>query len=403
MAGTDRPAGVQVPLEDRARAEGARALAAHLVEAPPGAGAGVVEGPDVLAGVEVRPTRAGVMDPLVVREERASFGIGPGQRPVVAEDVRDSGGDHLADRRASRHVDHRLVLDDPVDADRTGGIRLRGLHRAPDGAGTHRQDRSGVLGGLAEHLLGGLAADRAVGAVLLDRHRPVDDEQMVLGIGLVERLVGRVPGGRHHQFVVVHRQQAEHQLLDGGAAGAQGALHAAGAFLELQPDHIGLGDRAELPGDLLGGGRWGAGGRGGTSHREDRRQSPTELQEVTPLDPSPGEVLDECRFLPALRLVRHATAISSRADAAPVGSRLRRTSQRDASALILTRLSVYGTCSGRSGSARTARTATHRQPWVTQSIHCSTPSPVRAEVSITLAVGFTAARLRRKSSLSKSR
>ena len=59
-----------------------------------------------------------------------------------------------------------------------------------------------------------------------------------LGVeGRLERRFGLMTGGREERLVVVERKEIENQIIDGGMRGAQKRFSAAGALLELQPDH----------------------------------------------------------------------------------------------------------------------------------------------------------------------
>src|SRR5512145_2333381 len=109
VARADGPAGARVPLEDRAGGERRRALAAHVIQAPALAGALIVERLDVLAGVEVRAPLALIVDPGAVREHRAAISVEI-WHAAEREEVHDGRSDHVADRRATRDVHHRLVL-----------------------------------------------------------------------------------------------------------------------------------------------------------------------------------------------------------------------------------------------------------------------------------------------------
>ncbi len=70
VARADGPVGAAVPLENRAWGKSARALAADLVETPATPGRVVVEILDVLAGIEVSPPGALVVNPAAVSESR---------------------------------------------------------------------------------------------------------------------------------------------------------------------------------------------------------------------------------------------------------------------------------------------------------------------------------------------
>jgi hypothetical protein len=97
--------------------------------------------------------------------------------------------------------------------------------------------------------------------------------------GRLARRFGLVAGGGHQRLVVVERDDVEDQFFERRMLGAQQRFRAAGAFLEVQPDHrrpLGLLDG--LGDGRLGAGRQAQGGRRGRA----------ELHEFAPVDAQPA-------------------------------------------------------------------------------------------------------------------
>lgn len=102
--------------------------------------------------------------------------------------------------------------------------------------------------------------------------------------GVFERLLGLPARGGHNRLVIVHREQVEDDLRDGGIRGAQERLGIAGAVLELQP-HQGQARRGlERRGD-----------RAGVARRQGQHggHEAAKLEELAPGDPSMVEGLFE--------------------------------------------------------------------------------------------------------------
>jgi hypothetical protein len=131
----------------------------------------VVEGLDELAGVEVRPAVALVVDALAVEHLRAALAVQLGDL-VEGQHVGDHAGHHLGDRRAAGHLDDGLVGDDLVDGRGLRGVGLGGLHAAPAGAGTPGDDGLAVLGHALQLLDEGLARLDAEHPVLVQGGLP---------------------------------------------------------------------------------------------------------------------------------------------------------------------------------------------------------------------------------------
>ena len=128
VARLDRRARAFVPAHHRAGVVGHRALAAHLVKAISLARVLVVPRLDEQAGIVIRPAIAGVVNAASVEL------LGPAQASRAPESGRAPADasprhHHVGDRRAARHVDHRLVHQ-LVNRRGAGRIRLGGLHAA---------------------------------------------------------------------------------------------------------------------------------------------------------------------------------------------------------------------------------------------------------------------------------
>ena len=113
MARHDRPAGSLVVADGGAVVEGLRPLAAELVEAVALAVSGVVEILGILAGVEVGPALAVVVDPLAVGEQRAVQAV-DGRQLAEGEEVDDGGGEVVGVEGAAGEVDDRSPREAPA-------------------------------------------------------------------------------------------------------------------------------------------------------------------------------------------------------------------------------------------------------------------------------------------------
>jgi hypothetical protein len=99
---------------------------------------------------------------------------------------------------------------------------------------------------------------------------------------LLERALGGVPGRRHQRVLIVERDQIEHQIADRRLCGADHALHAAGALLQLQPDHGRSPDLLERLRDARG---------EGAAQAEDGRELGAEGEKIAPAHTTLLEVL----------------------------------------------------------------------------------------------------------------
>src|SRR5439155_24679600 len=110
MARLDREGNAAIPAHGRAGVVGGRAFAAHLVETIALARRLVVPLLDELAGVEMRPPVALVVDALRVKHLWPALTVELGQF-AESGDEGDGASHHFGDRGASRHLDNRLVGD----------------------------------------------------------------------------------------------------------------------------------------------------------------------------------------------------------------------------------------------------------------------------------------------------
>ena len=254
---------------------------------------------DVLAGVVVGAALAVVVNRLAVGEERAAVPVE--RRPALeGQEVDDQRRQVLDVGRAGGEVDQIADAGHGVrDAERAGRIRRRRRDAAERGAGSDRDRGHRSAADLTGDLERRLAADRAVGAVLARRDRPLDDGDVLPGVivdGLGEVLLGLVPGGRHDRLVVVDRERVEHDLRDGRAARPQERLGVAGAVLKLEPDEhrlLRLRDGArDLDAERLG-------------QRERRGHHAAEAHELPPRDAAalelaPGKIARSSAIPPSV-------------------------------------------------------------------------------------------------------
>jgi len=231
------------------------------------------------AGVEVGAALAVLMDDAAVGELGPAELIDGGQA-AEGEEMHHRGKEVVGVGRTAGDRHHRLA-EHVADAGGAGRVRLGGGHAAPGGAGADGDDGGGIGRALLHHVDGLVAADLAVDAVVLDRDGALDHQDILALVGLhggLARGFGLVAGGGHQGLVVIERNDVEDEFLQGRMLGAQQRFGAAGAFLEVQPDHrrpLGLFDG-------LGDGRLRAGGQ--AQRRRGRR---AELQELAPVDAEP--------------------------------------------------------------------------------------------------------------------
>src|SRR3954471_13629677 len=105
-----------------------------LIEAIAFLGLLVVPLLDELAGVEMGPAVAFVVDALAVEHLGPALAVQL-RHLVEGQDIADDAGHDLGDRRAARHLDDGLVEDDFMDGSGSGRIGLRRLDAAPRRAG----------------------------------------------------------------------------------------------------------------------------------------------------------------------------------------------------------------------------------------------------------------------------
>src|SRR5487761_2152771 len=182
VARLDRPARPVVEADRRAVGERLRALAAHLVEAPALAGARVAPRQHVLAGVEVGPPLALVVEELAVGEERTAHGVS-GRQTVEREVVDDRRGEVLDVHRAPGEVDHLRPRDDIGDASCPGWPAVRRWQPAVECARSDRDGQERVVADLLHRGEEGLAAHQAVDPSVGQRDRPFHDRDVLARVG----------------------------------------------------------------------------------------------------------------------------------------------------------------------------------------------------------------------------
>ena len=144
VAGLHRPGGAAVPFRGGTGVVGDRPLAAQFEQTPAVARAFIVEGFGELALIVERPPVAAVMDGLAEEGLGSALTSSSGSLPKVRIVGQHAGHDHR-DRRATRHVDDGLVLDDVDHRDRAGRVRLGVRDAAECSAGADRDYRRRTL------------------------------------------------------------------------------------------------------------------------------------------------------------------------------------------------------------------------------------------------------------------
>ena len=97
-----------------------------------------------------------------------------------------------------------------------------------------------MIGGVAELLDEGLAADDAIHAVFIQRrvafHRE-DEVAIILFDGLGDDGFGLIPGGSHDGVIIIERDHRQDDILGEWMSRADKAFRAAGAFKAVQPEN----------------------------------------------------------------------------------------------------------------------------------------------------------------------
>ena len=146
-------------------------------------------------------------------------------------------------RRTAGQIDGGHAAQQIGDADRARGIVARRWQSAPRSARADGDDRACLGADLFQHLGGRLSGQLHVDALLLRRNRAFDHQKVLAGvassIAMRRALLGLLAGAGHQGLVVVERDDVEDEIVHAGTRGAQQRLGAAGAVLEVQPDHRG--------------------------------------------------------------------------------------------------------------------------------------------------------------------
>ena len=127
-----------------------------------------------------------------------------------------------------------------VDRRGAGRIGLGRLHAAVGGATAPGHNGCRILGDGLQDRLGGLAADHAVNAVVLGGHRAFHQHNVLALVvldGVAEALLRLEAGGGHQGFGVVETEHVQQRVHHDGVRCADERLAAAGALLEVHPNH----------------------------------------------------------------------------------------------------------------------------------------------------------------------
>ena len=144
MSRLDREARALVPLDGCAGVVGRRALAAQFVETPARLGALIIESLGKLALLVEGPPVAAIVDRIAEERDRSAMLVEFRNLAESKELRQHSRHDHR-DRRATRHVDYRFVLDEILYRNGARRIRVGARQAAKSGAGPDRDDRGGTL------------------------------------------------------------------------------------------------------------------------------------------------------------------------------------------------------------------------------------------------------------------
>ena len=248
----DGPVRGVVPLDGRAVVVAAGALASQPVQAPTLAVSLVAPLDGELAGVEMSPPWAVVVDAVAVGEQGAVQFVAGRQRPERQE-MRQRGGEVVDVHRAARQVHDGHARDDVPDCDGVGRVRLGRRYAAVGGARAHVDDRGSAGRRRLQVVDRAAAADAAVGTIGTTGHRTLDDEQVaVRPQRRLERVLGLVARARHDRLLVVDGDEVEDQRRQGRVSRPKQRLGVAGAVLELEPNQAGFGLAAKSLGHALG-------------------------------------------------------------------------------------------------------------------------------------------------------
>ncbi len=221
LAATDAPvprlnrkADAVVPAGDAAVVVRHRTSASHLVQAVPALGVLVVQGLDEQARVVIRTPVATVVDPAGVER------LGPAElvqlrEAVEGQQVDDRACHHLANRRAARDIDDGRAGYHLVNRSGAGRIGVCSLDAAVGRATAPAHDGLRPGGRLGDDIEGRPAADTAVDSAVCQRHRPLDQHQVLAPVllhGIVQRLFGLLARCRLQGLGVVERDLVEQDV-----------------------------------------------------------------------------------------------------------------------------------------------------------------------------------------------
>ena len=205
MPGLHRPRGARIPLGCGTGVVGHRSLAAQFEQAPAIARALVIKGLRKLALVVKRASITAVVDGFAIEGLGSSQAVQFGQA-AKRDEMGQHTGHHHRYRRASRHMDNRLVLDDVRH--RHGPRRIRiGTGEPTEGrAGPHGNNRRSASGCLFQQIQVGPASDAGIRAVLPHGDGAIDDQQVLALVFFhrgVQGLLGLETRGGHQRLLVV--------------------------------------------------------------------------------------------------------------------------------------------------------------------------------------------------------
>jgi hypothetical protein len=181
------------------------------------------------------------MNILTKERHRPAVTVELGNR-AESQIMGEHAGDHRGDRRAARHVDDRLVLDDVLDANGLGRVRIRPANAAIRRAGANRDDRRRARRILLQHVQVRMAVGARIISKLAGRDGPVHEHDVAAPVFLdsgVESVLGTLAGSGLQGVVIVQRDRVEDQPLDGRRVRTRQRFEATGALLEREPDYRG--------------------------------------------------------------------------------------------------------------------------------------------------------------------
>ena len=159
---------------------------------------------------------------------------------LEGEQVDDGARHHFRDGRTAGNVDDRLARDQLVDRRRAGRIGLCALYATVRRAAAPCHDGLRAFSGLPQDVERGTAADAAVDAVGFRRHRPLDEHEVLALVAVhrgVQCRLGLVAGSGLQRLGVVERELVQDDVGDDRMRRPEERLAAAGALLEVEPDH----------------------------------------------------------------------------------------------------------------------------------------------------------------------